>query len=164
MEKEENSQRDYYVEGNAVRRMEAVPDYRRRRQEHIDQENEAQERRRRRMVRREQEKALRVNRSYLVFLTVAVTIFGVFAGTYIKIQSDMTARMSSVANLESQLSDLKADNDEAYKRLSTSTDLDNIKNTALNELGMGYARESQIIYYSVGDDDYMDQYGSIPEK
>lgn len=161
MEKEKRRKNDYYVDGNTVRRAEAAPDYR---QERINEEEEAKERRRRRMVRREQERTLRVGRSYLTFLTMVMIVFGVFAGTYIKIQSDVTSRMDTVSNLESQIADLKAENDEAYKRLSTSVDLESVKKTALEELGMSYVKESQIVYYSVGDDDYMNQYGDIPAK
>lgn len=164
MEKERRHKNDYYVDGNTVRRMEAAPDYRQRRQERINEEEEAKERRRRRMVRREQERTLRVGRSYLTFLTMVMVVFGVFAGTYIKIQSDVTSRMDTVSGLESQIADLKAENDEAYKRLSTSVDLESVKKTALEELGMSYVKESQIVYYSVGDDDYMNQYGDIPAK
>lgn len=164
MEKEKRRKNDYYVDGNTVRRAEAAPDYRQRRQERISEEEEAKERRRRRMVRREQERTLRVGRSYLTFLTMVMIVFGVFAGTYIKIQSDVTSRMDTVSNLESQIADLKAENDEAYKRLSTSVDLESVKKTALEELGMSYVKESQIVYYSVGDDDYMNQYGDIPAK
>lgn len=164
MEKEKRRKNDYYVDGNTVRRAEAAPDYRQRRQERINEEEEAKERRRRRMVRREQERTLRVGRSYLTFLTMVMIVFGVFAGTYIKIQSDVTSRMDTVSNLESQIADLKAENDEAYKRLSTSVDLESVKKTALEELGMSYVKESQIVYYSVGDDDYMNQYGDIPTK
>lgn len=164
MEKEKRRKNDYYVDGNTVRRAEAAPDYRQRRQERINEEEEAKERRRRRMVRREQERTLRVGRSYLTFLTMVMIVFGVFAGTYIKIQSDVTSRMDTVSNLESQIADLKAENDEAYKRLSTSVDLESMKKTALEELGMSYVKESQIVYYSVGDDDYMNQYGDIPAK
>lgn len=164
MEKEKRRKNDYYVDGNTVRRAEAAPDYRQRRQERINEEEEAKERRRRRMVRREQERTLRVGRSYLTFLTMVMMVFGVFAGTYIKIQSDVTSRMDTVSNLESQIADLKAENDEAYKRLSTSVDLESVKKTALEELGMSYVKESQIVYYSVGDDDYMNQYGDIPAK
>lgn len=164
MEKEKRRKNDYYVDGNTVRRAEAAPDYRQRRQERINEEEEAKERRRRRMLRREQERTLRVGRSYLTFLTMVMIVFGVFAGTYIKIQSDVTSRMDTVSNLESQIADLKAENDEAYKRLSTSVDLESVKKTALEELGMSYVKESQIVYYSVGDDDYMNQYGDIPAK
>ena len=88
----------------------------------------------------------------------------VFCGTYIKLQSDVTARMKAIARLESQITDLKADNDEAYKRINTTIDLDGIRNTAINELGMFYATEDQIVYYSVDRNDYMNQYTEIPQK
>lgn len=155
---------EYYVDGNTVRRVNAAPDYRKAQQERIEREQEEERRRRRRQARRNQEKALRMSRSYVTFLTMAVLVFAVFAGAYIKIQSDVTARMKNIAKLESQIADLKADNDEAFKRISMAVDLDSVKNTALNELGMSYARESQIIYYTVGDDDYMNQYSEIPGK
>lgn len=163
-ERNNRTSEKYYVNGNTVRRMEAAPDYRRERQERQQREREEELRKKKRAARRNQEIALRMSRSYVAFLTMAVVVFGVFAGTYIKIQSDVTARMKTIANLEGQISDLKADNDEAYKRISTSVDLESVRDKAINELGMNYAKESQIIYYTVGDDDYMNQYGAIPEK
>ena len=105
-----------------------------------------------------------MSKSYVVFLTMAVTVFGVFCGSYIKLQSDVTARMKAIAKLESQITDLKADNDEAYKRINTTIDLDGIRNTAINDLGMFYATEDQIVYYSVDRNDYMNQYTEIPQK
>lgn len=161
---------EYYIDGNTVRRYEAAPEYteaERRRQaqgERIEREKEEEQRRRRRVARRNQEKALRMSRSYVCFLTMAVAVFGVFAATYIKLQSDVTTRMSNIARLESQIADLKADNDEAYKRINTAIDIEGVKNTAMTELGMSYAKESQIIYYTVGDEDYMNQYSEIPGK
>lgn len=160
----ETRRNEYYIEGNAVRRMEAAPDYRREREERIRREREMEQKRGQRAARRNQEKALRTSKSYVAFLTMAVMIFGTFTGLYIRIQSDVTARMKTISSLESQIADIKADNDEAYKRINTAINLDSIRNIAMTELGMSYAKESQIIYYSVGDDDYMNQYSEIPEK
>ena len=151
------------VEGNTVRRMEAMPDYRQERRDRQQREREEELRKRRRAAARNQEKALRMSKSYVVFLTMAVTVFGVFCGAYIKLQSDVTARMKTIASLESQITDLKADNDEAYKRINTAVDLDAIKETAINDLGMFYATEDQIVYYSVDKTDYMNQYNEIPQ-
>lgn len=155
---------NYYIDGNTVRRMESAPDYRRQHEERIRREQEEELRQKRRLARRKQEKAMRMSRSYVLFLTMAVVVFGIFAGMYIRIQSDITARMNKISSLESQIADVKADNDEAYKRINTSVDLDSIRDVAMQQLGMSYAKESQIIYYSVGDDDYMNQYGEIPAK
>ena len=110
----------YQVDGNTVRRMEAMPDYRKERRDRQEREREEELRKRRRAAARNQEKALRMSKSYVVFLTMAVTVFGIFCGAYIKLQSDVTARMKAIASLESQVTDLKADNDEAYKRINTA--------------------------------------------
>ena len=99
-----------------------------------------------------------------MFLSMGAIIFAVFAGAYIKIQSDITARMNKISKLESQITMLRAENDETLKRMSTAVDLDAIKNTAINELGMFYATSDQIIYYTVDNDDYMNQYIEIPEE
>ena len=45
-----------------------------------------------------------------------------------------------------------------------SVDLDSVREKALNELGMSYAKESQFIYYTVDNDDFMNQYSEIPQK
>lgn len=155
---------NYYIDGNTVRRMESAPDYRRQHEERIRREREEELRQKRRLARRKQENALRMSRSYVLFLTMAVVVFGMFAAMYIQIQSSITARMNTISSLESQIADVKADNDEAYKRINTSVDLDSIRDVAMQQLGMSYAKESQIVYYSVGDDDYMNQYGEIPTK
>ena len=162
--KNETRRNDYYIDGNTVRRTAAAPDYRREREERIRREREAEQKRRARAARRSQENAIRTSKSYVLFLTMAVMVFATFAGLFIRIQSDVTARMKTISSLESQIEDLRADNDEAYKRINTTVNLDNIRNVAMTELGMSYAKESQIIYYSVGDDDYMNQYSEIPEK
>ena len=157
----------YYTEGNTVRKVEAVPserDYREERRRREAREQEEEQKRKKRIARQTQEKALRESRRYVMFLTMGVLIFGLFAGIYITIQSDITARMKTISKLESQISDLKAENDEAYKRISTAVDLEAIKDTAINELGMFYATSDQIIYYTVDNDDYMNQYIEIPAE
>ena len=152
-------QTEEYVEGNTVRKVERVPRYEEQERGHQQKRNVSHTV----TVRRNQEKALRMSKSYVVFLTMAVTVFGVFCGAYIKLQSDVTARMKAIASLESQVTDLKADNDEAYKRINTAVDLDAIKAKAIDELGMFYATQDQIVYYSVDKTDYMNQYNEIPQ-
>ena len=157
----------YYTQGNAARQVEvmpAMPDYREEKIRRDREEKEKERRRQQRDARLATERALRANRRYAIFLTMGVVIFGLFAGTYIKIQSDITARMKTIAVLESQIANLKAENDAAYKRINTAIDLDAIKNTAINELGMFYATQEQIVYYTVENDDYMNQYIQIPTE
>lgn len=157
----------YYTDGNTVRKMQAapvMPDYREERRRKEQEEKEEELRRQKRIVRKNQEKALRTSRKYVMFLSMGAVIFALFAGAYIRIQSDITARMKNISKLESQIAALRAENDEALKRMSTAVDLDAIKNTAINELGMFYATSDQIVYYTVDYDDYMNQYIEIPEE
>ena len=85
-------------------------------------------------------------------------------GVYLKLQSDITSRMKTVAALENQVTDLKTDNDATLKRINTSIDLETVKNTAINELGMVYPSKEQIVYFQIDTADYMNQYEDIPEK
>lgn len=153
-----------YVDGNTVRRMEAVPAVRQRPEDRRKRREEEELLRRKRAAARNRERALRMSKGYVVFLTMACAVFAAFCGIYIQLQADVTARLKTIANLESQIEDLKADNDEAYKRINTSVDLDAVRERAIDGLGMFYAGEDQVIYYSVEKSDYMNQYGAIPEE
>lgn len=157
----------YYTDGNTVRQMEAMPDetdYREKRRRRLEEEQKEEARRQRRLIRQAQERARNNSRQYLALLLAGVLVFGGFVAAYITIQSDITTRMKSIASLETQVSNLKAENDEAYKRISMAIDIEVVKNTAINELGMFYATPDQIVYYTVENDDYMNQYIEIPEE
>lgn len=162
--KKESKTNEAYTQGNAARQLEAMPDYREEIKKRKLAEEEAERKKQKRLLRQQQERALRANRRYVLFLTMGIVIFGVFAGVYINIQSDITVKMKTISRLESQITDLKAENDEAYKRINTAIDLESVKDRAINELGMFYATEQQIVYYTVENDDYMNQYIDIPKE
>ena len=150
-----------YVDGNTVRRLETAPDYHREREERKQREKR---RHNEHVARRNQERALHMDLGYVAFLTIAALMTALVSAAYNKLQSEMTGRLKNIAALESTVSDLKADNDSAYKRISTSVDLDTVKDVAMNQLGMVYAGADQIVYYTVENDDYMNQYSEIPEQ
>lgn len=155
---------DTYVDGNTVRRVETVPNVPERRREHIDREQEARRRHNKRVARKNQEKALRMNRGYVMFLSMAVLLTCLSCVAYIKLQSDLTERMSRISRLESQVTDITTDNAATRKRIETSVDLNHVKDVAVNQLGMVYASSDQIMYYEIANDDYMNQYSDIPSK
>lgn len=101
---------------------------------------------------------------YTLFLAAAsVLALWVCAG-YLKLQADNTARMKNIVALESQLSNMRAENDDEYNRVTTSVDLDEIRDIAINELGMVYAGADQVILYDGQGSDYVRQYQEIPEE
>ena len=152
----------YYVNGSTVRQLEAQP-VRRERIDRTKSQEEQKKKRRRNAAKRNRERALHMSRGYVAFLTLCVGVVAFAAVALVQIQSQVTQRMEHIAALESQITDLKADNDARYKEIVTSVDLDYIKDVAMNQLGMQYATEDQIIYYSVENNNFMDQYSDIPE-
>lgn len=157
-----NSRR-YYVDGNTVREINPEEERRQRRLRR-EREEQRKKRIRRNAAKRNREKALHMSKAYVVFLTACVIISAFAAGYYIQAQAQVTNRMHEVAALESQVTDIKTDNDARLKRIETSVDLDYIKDVAMNQLGMKYAQEGQIVYYTVDNSNYMNQYSDIPQK
>lgn len=82
---------------------------------------------------------------------------------YIGLQSDITNSIKNISRLESQLNALKLDNDEEYSRITSSVDLEEVKRIAIQELGMKYAEEGQIVIVEGGGSDYMRQMADIPQ-
>lgn len=155
------SGKNYYVNGSTVRELDTPVRQNPRTRREIE---EAKRRKNRRnAARRNRQRAMEMSRSYVVFLTVCVIITALSAVLYVRMQSQMTTRMKNVANLESQLTDLRADNDARYKNLTTSVDLENIKKVAIKKLGMKYPSEKQVVYYTVENSNFMDQYEDIPK-
>ena len=152
---------NYYVDGNTVRRLEGEPEERRQRQ--LQKEQDQIRRRHRRAAKRNQERAMSMNLGTVFFCAMAVLLISGVCVAYIKLQSDIVNRTKTISKLESQIINLKAENDAAKKRIDLSTDLDTVKEQAL-ALGMKYASPGQIFYYSIEDSDFMDQYSEIPEK
>ncbi len=101
---------------------------------------------------------------YLLFLSVAMVLMVGTLVFYISLQSQVKNSVKNIAVLESQLNSLKQDNDEAYNRANGNVDLDEVKRIAIQEYGMTYATEGQIVTYSDGGgNDYVRQVAPIPE-
>ena len=81
----------------------------------------------------------------------------------IRTQASISTHLRNISSVESKLTDLKLDNDAKNKALNTSINLNEIKTRAMEELGMKYPTEDQVIYYSVESDNFMDQYRDIPK-
>ena len=149
-----NSQKYHtYIEGNTVRRLDAVQQLQQTRK--IPELSHS--------IRKNRDKALYMNLGYVVFLIAALASASIILINYIKIQSELTITIRNIANLESQLNDLKLSNDEDYSRAASSVDLEEIRRVAIGELGMRYAKEGQIINVQGEGSDYVRQMAEIEE-
>ena len=147
--------RQTYVNGTAVRKLQVVENPRRSRRERPD--------RRPRVHHHQRERVQYLSIGHSLFLTaVAVLALWVCAG-YLKLQAENSARMKNIVALEAKLSELKAENDDEYNRVTTSVDLEKVREIAINELGMVYAEADQVVLYDGQGSDYVRQYEDIPE-
>ena len=146
----------YYINGNAVRELDEEAPVRRPQKSTRELEEIRRKKNRRKSARRNQERALSMNRAFVAFLTACVAASALVSVSLIQIRSNVTQQMNEVAALESRINDMKADNDARYKQITTSVDLNAIKDAAINRLGMKYASQDQIVYYSIDKNNYMD--------
>ena len=69
-----------------------------------------------------------------------------------------------IAELKSELSTLKENNDVLESDINASIDYDAIYDTAVNELGMVYPEKKQVITYDSKESEYVKQYKDVPES
>ena len=107
-----------------------------------------------RQVQKNRNRALHMNAAYVIFLAVAATVVLLLCVNYVRLQSELTRRSKHVTALQEELADLKEENTTKYNAVVDSVNLDEIRERAINQLGMTYAPAS----------DYVKQYENIPEN
>lgn len=142
---------EYYIDGNTARRLDVREEIKKAPRQI---ENQA--------VLRNRAKARHMNLPYVLFLAVAVCLAASVLIGYIKLQAENTKILKSISAKESQLNTMRLANDEEYSRIVSSVDLAYVKDVALNELGMQYAEEGQIVNVEIQGDDYVRQYQEMP--
>lgn len=140
----------YYEDGNAARRLDTVPVRPKKKLSRKAQKNRI--------------KSTKMGRSYIVFLSAVCILATGACVHYIKLTAEVTAKKSVVVEKELKLNELKEDNDAYYSEIITGVDLGEIKDKAINELGMQYPTEDQIKYYTPGANNYVRQYQDVPQE
>ncbi len=98
-------------------------------------------------------------------LIATVVMIGAFALCawstlrYVQLRSDFTSTVKTLASSRVELSNLRSQNDASLARIETSVDLEQIESVARGELGMKYASEGQVYFYSSAENDYMRRVG-----
>ncbi len=146
----------YYVDGSAARKLRPREDEREHRRQVPPDGRRAHSRR---LV----VKAAPMNKGYIAVMVAAVLIVSGLLMGYVKMQSDITNHINTIADLESRLNELKLANDETYTKIMSNVDLEEIKRIAVSELGMKYAKEGQVVQYTGEGNDYVRQYSDIPQ-
>lgn len=156
-----NEERYYYIEGNAARKLNTVPqrEVRQNRQPAPERERKTNAR-----VERNAQRAKAFDLRYTMALVVAtVFLFGACVNM-LSLQADITEQRRQIALLESNLNELKDTNNETSKRLDSSVDLTKVYDFATQELGMVYPGNDQVVSYKASNPDYVKQFKDVPKE
>ena len=102
--------------------------------------------------------------SYVLFLTIVCIALSALCILYISQKSAVTRQYETIADLETEYSQLKSNNDAKYNQVLDSVGIGDIKEAAQGRLGMSYAGADRIIYYDLEDDSYVRQYKDVPTE
>ena len=141
-----------YVHGSAVRKLDVTREIEQSPKKKLSN-----------TARKNREKAEHMSAGYVLFLSLALVATGCILVGYIKLQSDITNSIKNISKLETELNDLRLANDEEYNRITSRVDLEEIRRIAIQELGMQYAKEGQIVTFESENNDYVKQIAAIPE-
>ena len=151
--------RNIYVEGSAARRLAEAPSreyYPARAPQRRRPEMQERSARPNRQVSHEAQKnrakAMSMSAGFVVFLAVISAAVLFFCINYIQLKSQITSSMKNVAALESELSQLKEDNDAYYSQV-----------TSMSRLDMKYPSDDQIMTYTTAASSYVRQYQDVPD-
>lgn len=99
--------------------------------------------------------------AFLLFMMLAMVFTGIVCVQYIRLQSSLTTYVNTISAMEIELQSLKAENDDYESRIKGAIGLENIKKRAMDELGMTYASDDQIVVYNSDGTDYVRQFVSL---
>lgn len=115
-------------------------------------------------VHRNRKRELDMNKGYVLFLAVAAIAALIVCVKYLQLQSEITTRSERIAVLQRELSDLKEENSAMYSSATDGVNMEQVRQKAVEELGMHAASSEQVIEYDSPTSSYVKQYEDIPEN
>lgn len=145
-----------YIDGNTVRKLNAVPQRQREQEQH-----EIPSHRRQEQVR---PKTLSgINLASLLVLCIAIIATLYMCVEYLKLQNNVSQMDSKIITMENRLTDMTKANVAAYETINKKYNLDYVYKVAVKDLGMVYPNKNKVITYKRGKADYVRQYKDIPK-
>ncbi|MFV0363850.1 MAG: hypothetical protein ACK5LL_12310 [Suipraeoptans sp.] len=151
-----------YVYGNVVSKPVFEPSITPEMPAHEDKNKERKKSNR--TVRQNRRREKQMNAGYVFFLAVASIITMIVCVSYIQVQASVTKGTSEITSMQKELYDLKEANNAKESSVRNSVNLEQVRDKAVNELGLTYVTDGQIIAYENPSDNYVKQFEQIPEK
>ena len=118
-------------------------------------------RERKRNLERARERSTALSRGFVAFLTLMCIAATFLCVVYLQQRSQHISLTDEIGVLKSRYTTLKSDNDAKYNQIISSFTLEDVKDAALNRLGMHYAQADQVQYYSLDQDSYVRTYQEV---
>ena len=104
---------------------------------------------------------LRESRGRLIRLVVVMVLTLLVCTVFLQMSFCVQQQTYRIAVLQKELNVLRQSNDDAQKRLEDTVTMQDVQQKA-QQLGMEYPKAGNVVYYSVGNEDYMFQTRDIP--
>ena len=104
---------------------------------------------------------LRESRGGLIRLVIVMVLTLLVCTVFLQMSFCVQQQTYRIAVLQKELNVLRQSNDDAQKRLEDAVTMQDVQQKA-QQLGMEYPKAGNVVYYSVGDEDYMFQIRDIP--
>ena len=104
---------------------------------------------------------LRESRGRLIRLVIVMVLTLFVCTVFLQMSFCVQQQTYRIAVLQKELNVLRQSNDDAQKRLEDAVTMQDVQQKA-QQLGMEYPKAGNVVYYSVGDEDYMFQIRDIP--
>ena len=115
-------------------------------------------------VRQNRNRALHMNRGYVLFLAVAAMVALFSCVQYLQLQSEITSRSEHITELQQELAERREANTTKYNVVVNSMNLEEIRERAMTDLGMVYATEDQVVSYKDPANVSVTQFAEIPKS
>ena len=99
---------------------------------------------------------LRESRGRLIRLVIVMVLTLLVCTVFLQMSFCVQQQTYRIAVLQKELNVLRQSNDDAQKRLEDAVTMQDVQQKA-QQLGMEYPKAGNVVYYSVGDEDYMFQ-------
>lgn len=155
-----------YVYGNTARQLQEIPDRykkpknRRKKAEIINYQKKVKARQGlSKEAQQNRIAATSMGAGFVCFLAIMSTILIFCCIGYLQAKSELTYKIRTVANMESELETMREDNKEYEAQITANIDLEQIRRIAVSKLGMHYPTQEQKQTYDLPEQgSYVRQY------
>lgn len=147
----------YVQEGNTIRKVYEFP-------ERDDERRKQHKEKPHRRTYRQEEKAPKISLKITLLMAVSVILSVMSCINYLNAEADITETKNNITSLEKSIDTITTQNDSIQYEIDSFVDVNYIIKTAMEDLGMVMVSKDQIITYNSTRNEYMEQYGDVPEK